>query len=206
MHPVRPAARGVSLLSRAPQTPPNHGIIEGPGEGGDRPAAIVDNIVAWSGGAFGGGGIGRRRRGRRRRDLVDVVVVVVVVETDTQEQQRLSPPRGGPSRYLLFHVRSMYIICVYPDPFFVFAFFPRDGFHRNFDPTPSPRTTTAFYFRATVLAHPIEFFASFRPPRPTAPTRTETKIQTGADLLRRAHIRGYRHGTPIADHASRSLR
>jgi hypothetical protein len=66
--------------------------------------------VAWSGGAFGGGGIGRRRRGRRRRDLVDVVdVVVVVVETDTQEQQGLSPPRGGPSRYLLFHVRSIYI-------------------------------------------------------------------------------------------------
>jgi hypothetical protein len=65
--------------------------------------------VAWSGGAFGGGGIGRRRRGRRRRDLVDVVDVVVVVETDTQEQQGLSPPRGGPSRYLLFHVRSIYI-------------------------------------------------------------------------------------------------
>jgi hypothetical protein len=206
LHPVRPAARGVSLLSRAPQTPPNHGIIEGPGEGGDRPAAIVDNIVAWSGGAFGGGGIGRRRRGRRRRDLVDVVDVVVVVETDTQEQQGLSPPRGGPSRYLLFHVRSICILyaCT-PTPFSFSPFFLAMASTAT-STLPPPRTTTAFYFRATVLAHPIEFSTSFRLPRPTAPTRTETKIQTGADLLRRAHIRGYRHGTPIADHASRSRR
>ena len=92
-----------------------------------------------------------------------------------------------------------------PRPLFRFRLFSSRWLPPQLRPPP-PRTTTAFYFRATVLAHPIEFSTSFRLPRLTAPTRTETKIQTGADLLRRAHIRGYRHGTPIADHASRSRR